>query len=322
MSRGRNEMSACYASVAMLAISTNTEIRKLVNIYLVHYSELETDTALLAINTLKKDLANPNQLVRANAVRTMSSIRVPLISQLVSVSLKTASTDSSPYVRKTAAHAIPKLYSLDPSQEPQILEILATLLNDDAIMVLGSAIAAFNEVCPDNWDLIHRNFRKICYLVGDLEEWGQVPALQMLTRYARTQFLDPYAEFKRKQAETKVEEDEEPDLMALSGPNETNLDPDHRLLLRSVLPLLQSRNPAVNLAVANLYHHLSPKLEQSKIAKSLIRSFRSSNEVKYVILSGILTFVQTNPVSFLYSYSYSQPGHVQPSPFRFLCRQH
>jgi vesicle coat complex subunit len=70
---------------------------------------MEPEAALLAINTLKKELSNTNQLARANALRTMSSIRVRIISQLVGLAVKKAATDSSPYVRKTAACAIPKL---------------------------------------------------------------------------------------------------------------------------------------------------------------------------------------------------------------------
>ena len=87
----------------------------MVYIFLGHYAEMEPEAALLAISTLKKELANPNQLVRANALRTMSSIRVRLIAQLVGLAVKQASTDSSPYVRKAAAHAIPKLVRYVPT---------------------------------------------------------------------------------------------------------------------------------------------------------------------------------------------------------------
>jgi vesicle coat complex subunit len=95
--------------VAKLVVSPNSEIKKLVYAYLAHYAEMEPEAALLAINTLKKELSNTNQLARANALRTMSSIRVKIISQLVGLAVKKAATDSSPYVRKTAACAVPKL---------------------------------------------------------------------------------------------------------------------------------------------------------------------------------------------------------------------
>lgn len=50
---------------------------------------------------------------------------------------------------------------------------------------------AFQEVCPDRIDLVHRHYRKLCALLVDVDEWGQIAILSMLTRYARTQFLDP-----------------------------------------------------------------------------------------------------------------------------------
>ena len=44
---------------------------------------------------------------------------------------------------------------------------------------------AFEEVCPERIDLIHKNYRKLCNLLMDVEEWGQVVIINMLTRYAR-----------------------------------------------------------------------------------------------------------------------------------------
>lgn len=61
-------------------------------------------------------------------------------------------------------------------------------------LVAGSVVMAFEEVCPDRIDLIHRNYRKLCNLLVDVEEWGQVVIINMLTRYARTQFTSPWKE--------------------------------------------------------------------------------------------------------------------------------
>ena len=55
--------------------------------------------------------------MRASALRVMSSIRVKIIAPILFVSIKDCSTDMSPYVRKTAAHAIPKLYNLEPEMK-------------------------------------------------------------------------------------------------------------------------------------------------------------------------------------------------------------
>ena len=59
--------------------------------------------------------------VRALALRVMSSIRVPEIVQIQLLAVKKCASDSSPYVRKCAANAIPKIYSVDREQaEPLV----------------------------------------------------------------------------------------------------------------------------------------------------------------------------------------------------------
>ena len=60
----------------------------------------------------------------------------------------------------------------------------------------GSVVMAFEMVCPDRIDLVHKNYRKLCTLLVDVDEWGQVVILNMLTRYARTQFINPNKEVK------------------------------------------------------------------------------------------------------------------------------
>ncbi len=61
-------------------------------------------------------------------------------------------------------------------------------------LVAGSVVMAFLTVCPDRIDLIHKNYRKLCNLLVDVDEWGQVMIINLLTRYARSQFLDPNKE--------------------------------------------------------------------------------------------------------------------------------
>lgn len=69
-------------------------------------------------------------------------------------------------------------------------------------LVAGSVVMAFEEVCPERIDLIHKNYRKLCNLLIDVEEWGQVVIINMLTRYARTQFLNPNINVSNKHIQT------------------------------------------------------------------------------------------------------------------------
>ena len=62
---------------------------------------------------------------------------------------------------------------------------------------------AFELVCPERIDLIHKNYRKLCNLLVDVDEWGQVTMLNMLTRYARTQFIDPNKNVRERKRQTE-----------------------------------------------------------------------------------------------------------------------
>ncbi|XP_056355372.1 AP-3 complex subunit beta-2 isoform X2 [Oenanthe melanoleuca] len=297
IARGKNA-SDLFPAVVKNVACKNIEVKKLVYVYLVRYAEEQQDLALLSISTFQRGLKDPNQLIRASALRVLSSIRVPIIVPIMMLAIKEAASDMSPYVRKTAAHAIPKLYSLDSDQKDQLIEVIEKLLADKTTLVAGSVVMAFEEVCPERIDLIHKNYRKLCNLLIDVEEWGQVVIINMLTRYARTQFLSPnqnesLLEENTEKAFYGSEEEDAKDAKAeaavLAKCKPYVMDPDHRLLLRNTKPLLQSRNAAVVMAVAQLYFHLAPKAEVGVIAKALVRLLRSHSEVQYVVLQNVAT---------------------------------
>lgn len=142
-------------------------------------------------------------------------------------------------------------------------------MTDKVSLVLGSAVAAFEEVCPDRFDLIHGNYRKLCALLVDVDEWGQIIIINMLLRYARTHFLNPNKD---------------------SVNSSSRIDSDHLLLIRSVKPLLQSRNSGVVLAVIQLYLAISPHFElTAQLIRPLIRLLHSHHEIQLIILKNIVT---------------------------------
>uniref|UniRef100_A0A669QSF2 Adaptor related protein complex 3 subunit beta 1 n=1 Tax=Phasianus colchicus TaxID=9054 RepID=A0A669QSF2_PHACC len=179
--------------------------------------------------------------------------------------------------------------SLDPEQKEMLIEVIEKLLKDRSTLVAGSVVMAFEEVCPDRIDLIHKNYRKLCNLLVDVEEWGQIVIIHMLTRYARTQFVSPWKTVKEYNENNFYESDEEQKEKDQKVKKNYAMDPDHRLLLRNTKPLLQSRNAAVVMAVAQLYWHLAPKSEAGIISKSLVRLLRSNREVQYIVLQNIAT---------------------------------
>ncbi|KAH9491057.1 AP-3 complex subunit beta-2 [Dermatophagoides farinae] len=254
VAKGRSAESAreLFPHVVKNVVTKNTELKKLVYLYLTRYAEQEQDLALLSIATFQHALKDPNPLIRGSAIRVLSSIRVPMISPIVLIAIKDCANDMSPYVRKIAAHAIPKLVSLDADIKDEVIDIIAKLLADKVSLVLGSAVAAFEEVCPERFDLIHQNYRKLCQLLVDVDEWGQIIIINMLVRYARTQFINPNQS------------------LSLSSPS--RVDPDHLLLIRS------------------LYLSVAPHFEiTASLVRPLIRLLHSHYEIQLIILKNIVT---------------------------------
>lgn len=100
--------------------------------------------------------------------------------------------------------------------------------------------------------MIHKNYRRLCNLLVDIDEWGQVTVLNMLTRYARSQFMDPNRVIEDDKAGFYAEENKPTNTEEEEDPTEKRtfvMDSDHRLLLRCTKPLLQSRNSAVSLTL-------------------------------------------------------------------------
>lgn len=167
-------------------VATHTlEVKKLVYLYLLHYAEKRPNEALLSINYFQKDLGDPNPLVRAWALRTMAGIRLHVIAPLVLVAVGKCARDPSVYVRKCAANALPKLHDLRLEEHSSAIEeAIGMLLNDHSPGVVGAAAAAFVSVCPSNLSLIGKNYRRLCEILPDVEEWGQIILIEILLRFA------------------------------------------------------------------------------------------------------------------------------------------
>lgn len=113
----------------------------------------------------------------------------------------------------------------------------------------------------------------------DVDEWGQILIINMLLRYARTQFVNPNLLVGGKDGGKSG-----------GGARTSALDPDHLLLLRSARPLLQSRNSAVVLSVIQLYLAVGPQHEwTAQLVRPLVRLLHSHREIQLIILKNIVT---------------------------------
>ncbi|KAF2754549.1 AP-3 complex beta3B subunit [Pseudovirgaria hyperparasitica] len=299
-----------FSAVVKNIASPNLEIKKLVYIYLLHHAEAEPDTALLSINTIQKSLRDSNPQVRALALRVMSGIKVPVISQIVSLGIKGGVGDMSPYVRKAAALAIPKCYRLDPNTLPQLLEHLSILLGDKQYYVVGAAVAAFLEICPERLELIHGHYRSLIRKLVDMDEWGQLATLQLMLVYARKCFPRRTRRVKKPTAAAPSKgtkgfyddsSDESPD-DDTQYTTEAVLDPDLALLLNAMEPLLSSRNSAVVVAVTRCFLYLGDTTHISTAIGPLIALLRTPTSMQQIALHNIVQICLLHPQLFVPHY--------------------
>ena len=86
--------------------------------------------------------------MRALAIRTMSYLTIPAVVQSLKDPLRQCLRDQDPYVRKTAALCVAKLYVHDPHFviKEKLYESLRELLSDDNATVVSNAVAALMEI--------------------------------------------------------------------------------------------------------------------------------------------------------------------------------
>ena len=299
-----------YSAIVKNIASPNLEIKKLVYAYLVAHAEEEPDTTLLSINTIQRSLTDTNPHLRALALRTMSSIKVPVIAQIVVLGIKRGTADMSPYVRKAAALAMPKCLRLDPNTQPLLEEQIAILLGDKEYFVAGAAVMAFLEVCPDRLDLIHPHYKSLVKKLVDMDEWGQLATLRFMMIYARKCFprrtkrikkINPNVQRDSVKKDFYDDDQQEDDTPADGVETEevVLLDPDLELLLRSAQSLLQSRNAAVIVAVARCYLYIGTPSYVELAIGPLMSLLRSASDIQHVALYNVVQICLGRPQSFV-----------------------
>ena len=121
----------------------------------------------------------------------MGCIRIERILDYVIEPLRRGIRDSSPYVRKTSALCIAKIFDLNPevSQDCGFLDILQELLMTDSnpmvVSNVAAALADIQELVPDleALKLNDEIFARLVEVLADCTEWGQVFIMDTLSDY-------------------------------------------------------------------------------------------------------------------------------------------
>jgi len=267
------DVSMLFTDVLNCVQTGNIELKKLVYLYLINYAKSQPELTLLAVNTFVKDANDPNPLIRALAVRTMGCIRVDRITEYLCEPLSRALRDEDPYVRKTAAVCVAKLYDVAPDlvEERGFLETLHDLISDSNPSVVANSVASLSEVAETSGRDVMRVsssvLQKLLAALNECTEWGQVFILDSLAKYSPGD---------GREAEGIIER---------------------------VTPRLQHANSAVVMsAVKVILSYMELVTNQDairnltrKLAPPLVTLLNSEAEIQYVALRNINLIVQKRP---------------------------
>ncbi|KAL9000846.1 MAG: hypothetical protein Q9169_000600 [Polycauliona sp. 2 TL-2023] len=267
------DVSALFPDVLKNIATADLDQKKLVYLYLMNYAKSHPDLCILAVNTFVQDSEDPNPLVRALAIRTMGCIRVDKIVDYMEEPLRKTLKDESPYVRKTAAICVAKLFDINPALclENGFLETLQELIGDPNPMVVANAVTALaeiNEVAPETkaLQISPTTLKKLLMALNECTEWGRVTILTTLADH--------------KAADVK--------------------EAEH--ICERVSPQFQHVNPSVVLAAVKVVFlhmkYINPEAGRSylkKMAPPLVTLVASPPEVQYVALRNIDLLLQKQP---------------------------
>ncbi|XP_063065207.1 AP-4 complex subunit beta-1 [Engraulis encrasicolus] len=181
------DVSALFMDMVKASATVDIVQKKLVYLYMCTYASLKPDLALLAINTLRKDCADPNPMVRGLALRNMCNFRMPGMTEYIHQPILTGLKDKACYVRRVAVLGCAKMHSLQPNAEidATIVNELYGLLRDPDPVVMVNCLRALEEILRDeggvviNKPIAHHLLNRL----KELDSWAQSEVLTFLLRY-------------------------------------------------------------------------------------------------------------------------------------------
>ncbi|RIB21902.1 adaptin N terminal region-domain-containing protein [Gigaspora rosea] len=268
------DVSGLFPDVLKNMQTDDLEQKKLVYLYLMNYAKTQPELVILAVNTFVKDTDDSNPLIRSLAIRTMGCIRVEKIIDYLCEPLRKCLRDENPYVRKTAAICVAKLYDLSPNLaiDNGFVSTLQDMVSDANPMVVANAVTALAEInetssTKDIFIINAPTLTKLLVALNECTEWGRIAILAALAEY--------------KPADSK--------------------EAEH--IVERVVPQFQHVNGSVVLSAIKviMIYMRSIKNDEAirqlvrKMAPPLVTLLASAPEVQYVALRNINIILQKRP---------------------------
>ncbi|KAF7195191.1 AP-1 complex subunit beta-1 [Pseudocercospora fuligena] len=273
MTMSNNDMVALFPDIVNCMGIQNLEIKKMCFLYLVNYARMKPEIALKALPILTNDLNDVNPLIRALALRTLSYVHVRQFVEATVEPLKLLLQDPDPYVRKTAAFTVAKVYDHDRLlvERSDLIDRLNNMLRDENPTVVSSALASLMDIWERSESIKlaidYANASKIVQILPDCSEWGQTYILEALTSYV---------------------------------PQDTH---EAALLADRIAPRLSHTNSAVVLTCIRVILYLMNYIDSEKVIASLctklspplVTLLSKGPEIQYLALRNALLILQRRP---------------------------
>ena len=188
------DVSLLFLDVLKCMETHSLELKKLIYLFIINYAKSQPDLALLSVNTLRKDSKQrDNPLLRALAVRTMGCIGVDTVTEYLCDPLRDALGDPDPYVRKTAAICVAKLYDIKPADVERFafIDKLTEMTADENPMVVANVIIALTEISVTRGPILQQETKllgRLLVALPDSSEWSRVYILDFLATHVPTSF--------------------------------------------------------------------------------------------------------------------------------------
>ncbi|BGP57969.1 beta-adaptin [Rhodotorula sphaerocarpa] len=298
------DVSGLFPDVLKNMQTEDLEQKKLVYLYLMNFAKTQPDLVILAVNTFVKDTEDPNPLIRALSIRTMGCLRAEKILDYIADPLRKCLRDENPYVRKTAALGVMKLYDMKPDLaiDNGFIEILQDMVTDSNPMVVANAVAALTEIQEAAEDqpifvLASQTLSRLLIALGECTEWGRIAILGAVAKYEA--------------------EDEK--------------EAEH--ICERVIPQFQHANGSVVLAAIKVVMVHIEKIGNAEFVRNILRKMApplvtlvsSAPEVQWVALRNINLILQKRPEALsnemrVFFCKYNDPPYVKVEKLEIMIK--
>jgi len=294
------DMSPLFSEMIMATATKDLVQKKMCYLYLSNYASMQSEMALLVINTLQKDFHDEDPMVRGLALRCLCSLRVNNILEYLVDPVVKGLNDPSPYVRKTAIMCVLRIRDLSEDIIPdrQLVHQIYNRLSDRDPQVVANAVHALLELQGrSGLSLLIGNKSIIIRLLQRIKEFNE---------WSQCLILDVISEFK------------------------PNSDDERFEIMNFLDERLSHGNSSVVLATVKVF--LNVTQDRPELQKQVVQRVRSplislmtgsSPEVAFVLMKHIILLIKLVPGAFDDEYTsfyvrYSDPQYLQSLKIKAL----